>query len=47
MTLKEIYNLADNKGFNVWYYPFKAITSMSTPQGDIAVNTDKLKSGLI
>lgn len=42
MTLKEIYNLADNKGFNIWYYPFKALKSMSTPQGDIAMNTDKL-----
>ena len=44
MTLKEIYSLADNKGFNIWYYPFKAIKSMSTPQGDIAMNTDQLKS---
>jgi len=42
MTLKEIYSLADNRGINVWYYPFKAIKSMSTPQGDIAMNTDKL-----
>lgn len=44
MTLREIYLFADNKGFNVWYYPFKTIKSMSTPQGDIAMNTDKLKS---
>lgn len=44
MTLKEIYNLADNKGINVWHYPFKTIKCMSTPQGDIAMNADKLKS---
>ena len=44
MTLKEVYNFADKKGINVWYFPFKAVKSMSTPQGDIAMNTDKLKN---
>jgi len=43
MTLKELYLFADNRGFNVWYFPFITIISMSTPQGDIAMNTDKIE----
>jgi len=43
VTLGEIYRLADARGYNIWYFPFRVIRSMSTPQGDIAMNTDKLE----
>ncbi|XCH79016.1 MAG: ImmA/IrrE family metallo-endopeptidase [Candidatus Dehalobacter alkaniphilus] len=46
MNLLELYNLAEESGIDVDYFPMREIVSVSFPEGWIAMDVDKLSSSL-
>lgn len=41
-TLSRLYEEADRKGIQIYYFPMRSITAISTPDNVIAIDVDKL-----